>query len=145
MGTAEKERELLTIFQIEGSVEITVALFGNVWKILCKAGDAINSADMTVVILEAMKTEIPVKAGKENVGRTVKGFGAGIREGASGKPGEVLVVLSWIPVDKQGSGWWNLFEIVNKCRLSRFVSETEFLRSENSVLIFLHCFLFACL
>ncbi|KAK7023327.1 urea carboxylase [Favolaschia claudopus] len=80
--------------EVEGSIKITAPLFGNVWKILCKPGDRIDSAEMTVVILEAMKTEIPVKAGKDNAGRTVKGFGAGVREGASVKPGEVLVVLT---------------------------------------------------
>ncbi|KAK7051710.1 urea carboxylase [Favolaschia claudopus] len=80
--------------EVEGSVKITAPLFGKVWKILCKPGDRIDSAEMTVVILEAMKTEIPVKAGKGNAGRTVKGFGAGVCEGASVKPGEVLVVLT---------------------------------------------------
>ncbi|KAJ6475105.1 allophanate hydrolase subunit 2-domain-containing protein [Mycena vitilis] len=77
---------------VEGGAQITSPMYGTVWKICCRPGDIIISGDMTVVILEAMKTEIPVKAGDRNVDRTVVGFGQGIREGASVNPGDVLVI-----------------------------------------------------
>ncbi|KAJ6572508.1 allophanate hydrolase subunit 2-domain-containing protein, partial [Mycena vulgaris] len=76
-----------------GSKLITSPLFGNIWKICCRAGDIIASSDTTVAILEAMKTEIPIKAGESNVGMTVSGFGKGVREGASVHPGDGLVFL----------------------------------------------------
>ena len=34
-----------------------------------------------MIILEAMKTEINVTMGEENVGKVIKGMGKGIREG----------------------------------------------------------------
>lgn len=76
----------------EGS-EITASLFANVWKIQCLPGDVIESESQVVVILEAMKTEIPVLAGEEHVGKTVKGFGKGVKEGSSVVPGGTLIVL----------------------------------------------------
>jgi urea carboxylase len=45
-----------------------------------------------VAILEAMKTEIPVRAGERAVGKVVKGFGRGVRDGEVVKPGDVLIV-----------------------------------------------------
>ncbi|KAJ7208843.1 allophanate hydrolase subunit 2-domain-containing protein [Mycena pura] len=77
----------------EGTMQITSPVFGNIWKILCRPGDAIESGDTKVAILEAMKTEVPVKTGEGGVGKKVVGFGPGIREGASVRPGDVLVVL----------------------------------------------------
>jgi biotin carboxyl carrier protein len=82
------------ISTVEGSAQITSPLFGNVWKICCQQGDIITSGDMTVAILEAMKTEIPIKAGEGNVDKIVRGFGKGIREGASVNPGDCLIVLT---------------------------------------------------
>ncbi len=41
-----------------------------------------------------MKTEIPVLAGHDNIGKTIQRFGSGIKEGASVVPGETLVVLN---------------------------------------------------
>ena len=38
-----------------------------------------------------MKTEIPVKAGDENVGRRIVGFGKGIKQGQVVSAGEILV------------------------------------------------------
>ncbi|KAJ6506862.1 allophanate hydrolase subunit 2-domain-containing protein [Mycena sanguinolenta] len=78
---------------VEGSTKITSPLFGNVWKICCQPGDIITSADTITIILEAMKTEIPIKAGESNVGKTVKGLNKGIREGSSVSPGDPLIVL----------------------------------------------------
>ncbi|KAJ6622708.1 allophanate hydrolase subunit 2-domain-containing protein [Mycena sp. CBHHK59/15] len=78
---------------LHGTAQITASLFGNIWKICCRPGDIITCGDTTVVILEAMKTEIPVKAGEANIGKTVNRFGKGIQEGASVHPGDVLIVL----------------------------------------------------
>ncbi|KAJ7476415.1 allophanate hydrolase subunit 2-domain-containing protein [Mycena galericulata] len=97
-----KEKRLLEEWELEkitkakagqGSMQITSPLFGNVWKICCHPGDIITSAETTVAILEAMKTEIPVKAGDVNVGKTVTGLGKGIHESATVRPGDVLLVL----------------------------------------------------
>ncbi|KAJ7032905.1 allophanate hydrolase subunit 2-domain-containing protein [Mycena alexandri] len=77
----------------EGSAQITSPLFGNVWKIFCHPGDIIASGDTTVAILETMKTEIPIKAGDANVGKTVSGVGKGISEGGSVNAGDTLIVL----------------------------------------------------
>jgi biotin carboxyl carrier protein len=45
------------------------------------------------MILEAMKTEVNVFAGEENIGKSILGFGKGWKEGASVHAGDVLVVL----------------------------------------------------
>lgn len=65
----------------------------SVWKIKCQPGEVIQSADDVLVILEAMKTEINVPAGEENIGKVVRGLGRGIMEGASVQAGDVLVWL----------------------------------------------------
>ncbi|KAI0925356.1 hypothetical protein AcV7_005625 [Taiwanofungus camphoratus] len=72
---------------------IVSSLSSSVWKIKCKPGDLIKSAEHVLVVLEAMKTEINVEAGEENVGRTVMGFGQGVVEGAAVNAGDVLVIL----------------------------------------------------
>ncbi|KAJ7114363.1 urea carboxylase [Mycena epipterygia] len=77
----------------DGSAQITSPVFGNVWKICCNPGDIIASGDTTVAILEAMKTEIPIKAGEGNIGKKVGGSAKGIREGASVRPGDNLIIL----------------------------------------------------
>ena len=56
-----------------------------------KLGDQIHSSDQVVVILEAMKTEISIFAGEENVGLKVSGIASGVREGKSVQAGERLV------------------------------------------------------
>ena len=66
---------------------------GSIWKLKVKPGDKIEAAEDVVVILEAMKTEINVDAGEENVGLVVKGFGPGITEGKVVNPGDILVVF----------------------------------------------------
>ena len=70
---------------------VASSLTANVWKITCAPGDVIKSADHVLLVLEAMKTEISIEAGEEYVGRTVKGFGRGVREGAAVQAGQVLV------------------------------------------------------
>ena len=47
-----------------------------------------------MIILEAMKTEINVPAGEENVGKVVRRLGKGVREGASVQAGDPLVWVS---------------------------------------------------
>lgn len=70
---------------------VSASLSGSIWQIKVKPGDDIRSADQIVVILEAMKTEIIIYAGEENVGLKVDGFGKGMREGKSVEAGEKLV------------------------------------------------------
>ena len=56
-------------------------------------GDIIAFASDVLLILEAMKTEIPVTAGEENIGRTVCRLEKDVKKGATVRPGDVLVVL----------------------------------------------------
>ncbi|PCH34617.1 urea amidolyase [Wolfiporia cocos MD-104 SS10] len=72
---------------------IVSSMSASIWRIKCKPGDVISSAGDVVVILEAMKTEINIEAGEENIGRKVMGFGKGVKEGAAVNAGDVLVVL----------------------------------------------------
>ena len=53
----------------------------SVWKVRCQIGQTIKSAAEVMIILEAMKTEINVTMGEENVGKVIKGMGKGIQEG----------------------------------------------------------------
>ena len=59
-----------------------------------KHGDIVKAADQIVLVLEAMKTEIPVMAGEENVGLQIAGFGKGVREGKTVKAGDKLVFFT---------------------------------------------------
>jgi len=76
-----------------GGISVSSSLSASVWKIKCQPGEVIRSADDVLVILEAMKTEINVHAGEENIGKAVKSLGKGIREGVSVQGGDVLVWL----------------------------------------------------
>ena len=51
----------------------------------------VTAPDQVLLILEAMKTEINVLAGEENVGLKVSGFAKGIREGTTVQAGDKLV------------------------------------------------------
>ncbi|KAH0835743.1 allophanate hydrolase subunit 2-domain-containing protein [Lanmaoa asiatica] len=73
---------------------IPSSMSASVWKIKCQVGQTIESADEVMIILEAMKTEINIPAGEENIGKVVKGLGKGIREGASVQAGDALVWVS---------------------------------------------------
>lgn len=73
---------------------IPSSMSASVWKIRCQVGQTIGSADEVMIILEAMKTEINVPAGEENIGKVVKRLGKGIREGASVQAGDPLVWVS---------------------------------------------------
>ncbi|KAL5478611.1 hypothetical protein ACEPAI_2796 [Sanghuangporus weigelae] len=69
----------------------SASLAGTVWKIKTTVGDVIKSPDQAVMILEAMKTEINVMAGEDNVGLRVSGFAKGVREGTTVQAGDRLV------------------------------------------------------
>lgn len=60
---------------------------GNVWKILVKAGDEVESGQ-DVVILESMKMEIPITAEKGGTVKHVK-----VEEGNFVNEGDVLLEL----------------------------------------------------
>ncbi|OJT05231.1 hypothetical protein TRAPUB_3969 [Trametes pubescens] len=75
----------------ESGEHVASSLSAHVWKIKCAVGDVIQSAEHVLVVLEAMKTEVNIEAGEEFVGRRVKGFGRGAKEGSSVSAGEPLV------------------------------------------------------
>ena len=73
---------------------IPSSMSASVWKIKCQVGQTIESADEVMIILEAMKTEINISAGEENIGKVVKALGKGIREGGNVQAGDPLVWVS---------------------------------------------------
>ncbi|PPQ75558.1 hypothetical protein CVT26_012381 [Gymnopilus dilepis] len=77
----------------EIGITISASLYSTVWKIKCKPGDTVLSDSQDLIILEAMKTEIPVVAGEGNAGRTVLRLGPGVMEGKTVRPGDALIVL----------------------------------------------------
>jgi biotin carboxyl carrier protein len=77
---------------LPNAATITASLFASVWKIKGKAGDVIQSDEDVLIILEAMKTEIPICAGEDNVGKTIKRVV--IKEGAMVRPGDALIILN---------------------------------------------------
>ncbi|KAG2113681.1 hypothetical protein DEU56DRAFT_934042, partial [Suillus clintonianus] len=74
-----------------GSTNIASSISLPVWKIKCQPGNIIQSADEVLIILKAMKTEINILAGEENIGKVVKSLGKGIRKGPSVQAGDILV------------------------------------------------------
>lgn len=56
---------------VTGGIEIPASVNGNVWKILVKEGDKVVE-DQTIIILEAMKMEIDIKAPKDGVVKAIK-------------------------------------------------------------------------
>ena len=72
---------------------VSSSLAGSIWKISVEPGHIVERAEETLLILEAMKTEIRIEAGEESVGRRVKGFGRNVRQGAYVTAGEPLVIL----------------------------------------------------
>ncbi|GAX90080.1 acetyl-CoA carboxylase biotin carboxyl carrier protein subunit [Effusibacillus lacus] len=67
--------------------QVLASMAGNVWKVLVKAGDAVE-AGQDVVILESMKMEIPIAAEATGTVKEVK-----INEGDFVNEGDVLVEL----------------------------------------------------
>jgi biotin carboxyl carrier protein len=78
---------------VTGNISVSSSMSASVWKIKCQPGEVIRSAEDVLVILEAMKTEINVCAGEENIGKVVKSLGKGIGEGVNVQGGDVLVWL----------------------------------------------------
>ncbi|RNB87748.1 acetyl-CoA carboxylase biotin carboxyl carrier protein subunit [Brevibacillus fluminis] len=68
-------------------MQIKAIMAGNVWKVLVKPGDTVESGQ-DVVILESMKMEIPITA---EAGGTVKAVH--VNEGDFANEEEVLVEL----------------------------------------------------
>jgi biotin carboxyl carrier protein len=62
-------------------------MVANVWKVSVAAGDRVSEGD-TLVILESMKTEIPVEAPHDGTVADVL-----VEEGGSIGEGDVIVVL----------------------------------------------------
>ncbi|KAG6917630.1 hypothetical protein DXG01_001737 [Tephrocybe rancida] len=81
-------------FPESSTTTINAPLFASVGKIKCQPGDRIKSAGDILLVLEAMKMEIPVRSGEANVGKTIERLGEGIMEGASVRLGDVLLILS---------------------------------------------------
>jgi len=71
-----------------GSVEVTASVPGKVFKVEASVGQAVKSGD-PIVILEAMKMEIPVVAPEDGTVATVN-----VNEGASVEAGSVLATLN---------------------------------------------------
>jgi len=67
--------------------EIRAHITGNVWKILVKPGDQVQSGD-AVMILESMEMEIPVESEAQGKVQVVK-----VAEGQAVTEGDVVVVL----------------------------------------------------
>jgi len=68
-----------------------VSLSGLVWNIAAGMGDTISSAKQVVVIIDAMKTEIKISVGEENVRLKVTSLTQGIREGSIVQAGDKLL------------------------------------------------------
>ena len=69
------------------------SLSASVWKVTCEPGYVVKSAEDVLVVLEAMKTEVNIEAGEENVGRTVRSLGKDVRPGGLVHAGDTLVIL----------------------------------------------------
>ena len=67
--------------------EVVAPMGGKVWEVKVKVGDQVNEGD-EVVILEAMKMELPIVAEASGVVKEVK-----VKKGDAVETGAVLVVL----------------------------------------------------
>lgn len=76
-----------------GDSTVKSSLSASVWKVNCAPGYIVQSAEDILVVLEAMKTEVNIEAGEENVGRTVRSLGKDVQPGALVQAGDVLVTL----------------------------------------------------
>ena len=68
-------------------IEVETEVTGNVWKVLCQAGDRVET-EQELVILESMKMEIPVEAPQAG---TVKALH--VSEGDAVDEGQIILVL----------------------------------------------------
>ena len=67
--------------------EIHAEMVANVWKVVAKAGDAVEEGD-TLVILESMKMEIPVVAESDGVVKQIA-----VSEGDVVQEGDLIAVV----------------------------------------------------
>jgi acetyl-CoA carboxylase biotin carboxyl carrier protein len=67
--------------------EIHAEMVANVWKVVAKAGDAVEEGD-TLVILESMKMEIPVIAEADGVVKQIA-----VNEGDVVQEGDLIAVV----------------------------------------------------
>ena len=67
--------------------EIRAEMVANVWKVVAKAGDAVEEGD-TLVILESMKMEIPVIAESDGVVKQIA-----VSEGDVVQEGDLIAVV----------------------------------------------------
>ncbi|PID00676.1 acetyl-CoA carboxylase biotin carboxyl carrier protein subunit [Sporosarcina sp. P31] len=67
--------------------EITASMAGSVWKVLVKAGDAVEE-DQDIAILESMKMEIPIATDFDGVVKEVK-----VNEGEFVNEGDVIAII----------------------------------------------------
>ncbi|KAJ3736563.1 urea carboxylase [Lentinula guzmanii] len=77
----------------DGLVSLAAPLSAMIWKVLVNPGAIIQHEDEILFILEAMKTQIPVKAGKQHVGHVIRALGKGIQEGGQVNVGDDLLFL----------------------------------------------------
>ena len=71
----------------QGSVRVEAGAAGKVWKIVAKVGDSLKAGD-SVLILEAMKMEIPVVAPQDGVVASID-----CSEGQPCEAGDLLATL----------------------------------------------------
>ena len=76
-----------------GDHVVKSSISASVWKVTCGPGDVVQSPDDVLVILEAMKTEVNVVAGEDNVGRKVRSLAGGLKQGSLVHAGDVLVIF----------------------------------------------------
>ncbi|MGH2685600.1 MAG: biotin/lipoyl-binding carrier protein [Actinomycetota bacterium] len=67
--------------------EVRSEMVANVWKVVAKAGDAVNAGD-PLVILESMKMEIPVEAPASGTVTEVS-----VQEGGVVQDGDLIAVI----------------------------------------------------
>lgn len=71
----------------QGSVRVEAGAAGKIWKIVAKVGDSLKAGD-SVLILEAMKMEIPVVAPQDGVVASIE-----CSEGQPCEAGDLLATL----------------------------------------------------
>lgn len=70
--------------------DLVAPMSGNIWKILAKEGDNVNEDD-EIIIMEAMKMEIPVAAPASGVLKSLN-----VKEGDPVEANDVLAVIEMI-------------------------------------------------
>ncbi|KAG7920462.1 hypothetical protein KL905_003096 [Ogataea polymorpha] len=83
------------ISNVPGAIKITSHMPSNVFKIKCKAGDVVAKED-PLVILEAMKMEIPVHIKDKSGFQKYEVLGVIVEEGDIVNPGDVLMIIKGV-------------------------------------------------